>query len=136
VNEPLTPKQAIEILKRIETEQGFPIYRDIASVITELQKELDQSRADLETPQLARIQPCGCVLCICDDSESCLGCGAKSCERPECVMRYNPEQRVYDDALTYQQLRQREQKLVDALKDIVSNWGVAVSIHRHVMPCG
>ena len=34
---------------------------------------------------LARHQPCGCVVCICDSDERCLGCGAKNCGTPGCV---------------------------------------------------
>jgi hypothetical protein len=29
--------------------------------------------------QLARHQPCGCVICWCEDEEQCHGCGAKHC---------------------------------------------------------
>lgn len=29
--------------------------------------------------QLARQQPCGCVVCYCENQERCLGCGAKYC---------------------------------------------------------
>lgn len=28
---------------------------------------------------LAQHQPCGCIICICDDDERCHGCGAKHC---------------------------------------------------------
>ncbi|WP_299949110.1 hypothetical protein [uncultured Ruegeria sp.] len=38
---------------------------------------------DQPTPQqartLARNQPCGCIVCHCEDDEQCQGCGAKSC---------------------------------------------------------
>lgn len=30
-------------------------------------------------PRLAKHQPCGCVVCTCEDEEQCHGCGAKSC---------------------------------------------------------
>jgi len=28
---------------------------------------------------LARLQPCGCIVCYCEDDERCHGCGAKVC---------------------------------------------------------
>lgn len=33
--------------------------------------------------------PCGCVTCVCEHAERCLGCGAKRCRREdaECVLR-------------------------------------------------
>jgi hypothetical protein len=31
--------------------------------------------------QLARNQPCGCVLCVCGDVDRCHGCGATACEK-------------------------------------------------------
>jgi len=31
------------------------------------------------TKEYKRNQPCGCVMCICQDEELCHGCGAKSC---------------------------------------------------------
>lgn len=34
--------------------------------------------------RLARHQPCGCVICACEDDEQCQGCGAKNCgKHPE-----------------------------------------------------
>jgi hypothetical protein len=41
--------------------------------------EAREKIAALEKPTLARHQPCGCVMCICDDTERCHGCGAKNC---------------------------------------------------------
>ncbi len=32
-----------------------------------------------EGQRLAKRQPCGCVVCTCEDEERCSGCGAKSC---------------------------------------------------------
>jgi hypothetical protein len=33
----------------------------------------------LKEPKLARHQPCGCVMCVCEDPVKCHGCGAKNC---------------------------------------------------------
>ncbi len=30
-------------------------------------------------PTLAKHQPCGCVICTCEDEQQCRGCGAKHC---------------------------------------------------------
>ena len=34
---------------------------------------------ELEEPRLAREQPCGCIVCRCEGTEKCYGCGAKNC---------------------------------------------------------
>jgi hypothetical protein len=31
------------------------------------------------TSELAKIQPCGCVVCTCENDDQCQGCGAKNC---------------------------------------------------------
>lgn len=33
-----------------------------------------------------KIQSCGCILCTCEDTKQCQGCGAKSCGTDHCVM--------------------------------------------------
>lgn len=46
---------------------------------------IERARAALSTdaasslPALAKHQPCGCVVCTCEDQEQCHGCGAKYC---------------------------------------------------------
>ena len=35
--------------------------------------------ATIHAQVLAKHQPCGCVLCTCEDEERCHGCGAKNC---------------------------------------------------------
>ncbi len=51
-----------------------------------------------EQPRLlARNQPCGCVVCICEDEDQCQGCGGKNCgthgnsEIPNPVYEPKPE---------------------------------------------
>lgn len=39
---------------------------------------------------LARHQPCGCVVCVCDDDVQCQGCGAKNCGSHEPGKLPNP----------------------------------------------
>ncbi len=49
-----------------------------------------------------RVQPCGCVLCFCEDDVRCSGCGAENCGNPECeVAKGNLiyEQHPYIEAL-------------------------------------
>lgn len=42
----------------------------------ELESALSQQPA---APALAKHQPCGCVICTCEDERQCHGCGAKHC---------------------------------------------------------
>ncbi len=46
-----------------------------------------QDRMDNHTHSsvLERQQPCGCIVCTCEDEERCHGCGAKECGEKECV---------------------------------------------------
>lgn len=32
-----------------------------------------------QQPELCRTQPCGCVICFCENETQCMGCGAKHC---------------------------------------------------------
>jgi len=43
---------------------------------------------------LSRNQPCGCVVCICEDEVQCHGCGAKNCGTHSVGQLPNP---VYDE---------------------------------------
>ncbi len=64
--------------------------------VLELVYEVDRQASERV---LARRQPCGCMICICEDDEQCQGCGAKSCgthpvgeiPNPVYVNRYDPD---------------------------------------------
>ena len=50
--------------------------------VERFEAQLEKAGDEIEqaqTRRLARIQPCGCVVCACDDPQQCHGCGAKSC---------------------------------------------------------
>lgn len=51
----------------------------------------ENGESDME---LARHQPCGCVICYCENQERCLGCGAKYCGTHDVGETPNP---VYVD---------------------------------------
>ena len=44
-----------------------------------LARHVEKHIAELEGPMLVKYQPCGCVICTCDDEVQCQGCGAKMC---------------------------------------------------------
>ena len=48
--------------------------------------------------ELARHQPCGCIVCICGDVERCQGCGAKSCGTHEPGFIQSPVYRPLDSS--------------------------------------
>ena len=56
--------------------------------------------------KLARQQPCGCVVCICESDDRCNGCGAKGCgnhpvgEMPNPVFQAYPMAYVKPDSRT------------------------------------
>jgi hypothetical protein len=41
--------------------------------------KLDSYIERQESRELAKYQPCGCVVCSCEDDIQCTGCGAKNC---------------------------------------------------------
>lgn len=66
----------------------------LEAVISILHNELHEAQAKRSKPELARVQPCGCVVCYCENQERCLGCGAKYCGTHEVGEIPNP---VYID---------------------------------------
>lgn len=48
--------------------------------IRDLEKERDFLKTCINSPAIKRNQPCGCIICICEDDERCHGCGAKTAE--------------------------------------------------------
>lgn len=85
----------------------------LCDTIDALRAELAAARDALTTPPLARVQPCGCVVCFCDGTERCYGCGAKSCNTTSCVFTSaeTRQQIVYDTAPSYAQLRAENGRL-------------------------
>lgn len=53
---------------------------------------------------LARNQPCGCVICVCEDDEQCQGCGARSCGNHPVDEMPNP---VYENPEALGERRER-----------------------------
>ncbi len=50
-------------------------------------KRIEELEGLLNGRMLLRRQPCGCVVCSCNDDERCHGCGGKMCGRPDCVFK-------------------------------------------------
>lgn len=60
--------------------RGTRRYEYLVRIVRAMQAALKE-RAAPETSErlLARQQPCGCIVCTCDDDHRCQGCGAKHC---------------------------------------------------------
>lgn len=72
-----------------------PLYaHPMPCVSTAIDKTACVSKNGKSDRQLARHQPCGCVVCYCENQERCLGCGAKYCGTHEVGEIPNP---VYVD---------------------------------------
>jgi len=73
-----------EILGAHSARQALALQRKL---FRELEDERDALREEVERlkewrePHLKRIQPCGCILCICETEDQCNGCGATSCKK-------------------------------------------------------
>jgi hypothetical protein len=61
-----------------------------ADIARQLTRIADQGGPHIEIKEvgkdLARHQPCGCILCFCY-GDRCLGCGAISCGKDDCVLK-------------------------------------------------
>src|ERR1035437_8009434 len=64
-----------------------------ADFARKLKRERDEA-LKWQEPRLARNQPCGCIICNCEDDEKCSGCGAKHCGTHEVGKIPNP---VYEN---------------------------------------
>ncbi|MEZ2742630.1 hypothetical protein ACBP93_08360 [Paenalcaligenes hominis] len=85
--------------------------------------------------QLARHQPCGCVVCYCENQERCLGCGAKYCGTHEVGEIPNP---VYVDHIPDigQMITPLAQRKIQSLLDkgeyrVIENATVLVNENGH-----
>ena len=56
----------------------FTIACNMKDFARKLERERDEA-LKWQEPKLARNQPCGCVICICEGDDRCSGCGAKNC---------------------------------------------------------
>ncbi len=85
--------------------------RTIELELLQAQREMDEA-LEWKEPRLARNQPCGCIICNCEDEERCNGCGSKSCGTHEVGKIPNPvfEQHPLVDEIT--QLRNAVDELV------------------------
>jgi hypothetical protein len=68
-------------------------------------------------PILAREQPCGCIVCRCEDEQHCHGCGAKKCGATDCVLKDPNDPRAMYSIPNSHPLA-RVAKLVEALEYI------------------
>lgn len=70
-----------------------------------------------QQPELAKYQPCGCVVCTCDHETQCQGCGAKHCGTHPIGQLYKPayQQPVPDDRAAVRLDEQRREDVADAL---------------------
>ena len=69
-------------------EEAIADYDEALEVLTKLR----------EAPEPLRNQPCGCILCVCDTEDRCLGCGAKMCEKHQKIGHLPQEEIVYPTA--------------------------------------
>jgi hypothetical protein len=65
----------IRLNARLGTYAKYETMLEISAMLESLARQLRSAQA----PLLARNQPCGCIVCICEDEVQCHGCGAKDC---------------------------------------------------------
>lgn len=79
-------------------------------------------------PDLGRHQPCGCLVCHCDDGERCQGCGSRACGTDACAIGTDAE--VYADGRTGGMLRNERAFLAahTALRGHVAGAGMRLQL--------
>lgn len=79
--------------------RDFPTRRDAQAECERIEAIVRASmEAETDDRLPARHQPCGCVLCVCEDEEQCHGCGAKNCGKPDDQCSLKNGETVYADA--------------------------------------
>lgn len=87
MSELLCTKNVLELLDRIvpriDAGGPNPIDEETHHCEYTLYRERERIHAEFKAalikPLLAKHQPCGCIVCTCDDEVQCRGCGAKHC---------------------------------------------------------
>jgi len=51
----------------------------VGAIVDADQHPMDEPSLQQATQKLTKYQPCGCVICTCEDDHQCHGCGAKNC---------------------------------------------------------
>lgn len=80
--QPVTDDQLDQWEKECTTEiEQAKFGAQCRTIVPALTKEVRRLRefTEWQEPHMAREQPCGCVICICNDQVKCHGCGAKNC---------------------------------------------------------
>ena len=92
----------------------------------ELCQEAREEIVRLRGPKLARNQPCGCVICVCDDPIRCHGCGGEACaEHNDGVI---PEP-LYETGESHAEMKEEIEQLRAAGFDVIQRieaWEAAV----------
>ena len=85
--------EAVLKIRRAITANGVEQFELVHTELNAALSLLTQAKS--KGQELAKYQPCGCVLCSCEDEEQCHGCGAKNCgnhppgELPNPVYKYD-----------------------------------------------
>jgi hypothetical protein len=75
---PLSDEQIIAVRKQQSGRYGSGGLEPYADSIA-FARAILRAALPAAQPTLAKHQPCGCVICTCEDEEKCHGCGAKHC---------------------------------------------------------
>lgn len=89
----LTPEQILDVKKLFSTRLAQCVLGTEARATHESVVAIcDMALSALPAgqPLLAKHQPCGCVVCTCEDDEQCQGCGATHCGTHELGRIPNP----------------------------------------------
>ena len=90
-----------------------------ASQISALEAKCRDLEKRLNGIIVKRVQPCGCVMCICDDDVKCHGCGAKMCDNTDCDVRRGTP--AYDKHPRIDELEQQLAAMTEE-RDSESRW--------------
>ncbi len=93
---------------------------------------LRETILEFKAPDLAREQPCGCVICTCEvdpeaEDQRCFGCGAKNCDRAfteDCVLgaQGRPDAVYTDGSTTRAEIAAAKATEREACAQLMEHW--------------
>lgn len=101
-------------------------------LLAALAKEPAQPAGDAKQPK-ARFYPCGCIECVCDDSDRCHGCGAVNCGQPGVICEHTPggDPCKLSDVVSCRKVVQEEcERLRGRVNDLEAKLADAVAAER------
>lgn len=137
MSELLCAKEILDLLDRIvpriDAGGPNPIDKELHHCEYTLHQERERVHAEFRQvlckPVLAKYQPCGCVVCTCEDEYQCQGCGAKHCGTHPIGELYTAPQPVKQQPVPEEDASEPELTVESFIRD----WNITGQIDRQLI---